>query len=130
MGRQSKFTREEKNAAVKMVTEGGRTTLSVANEYGIHENTVFKWRQQYEINPSEAFNKAPQSVEDGDADTERLKRRVKELENEVEFLKKYPRILQRTRSEVRAGPEARGEDEYSQGMQVAWCAAAGVLRVV
>lgn len=88
MGRQSKFTREEKLAAVKLVTEGGRTTLSVANEYGIHENTVFKWRQQYAINPTEAFSKAPKSAEDGDADTERLKRRVQELENEVEFLKK------------------------------------------
>jgi transposase len=59
MGRQSKFTQEEKIAAVKLVTEGGRTTLSVANEYGIHENTVFKWRQQYAINPMEAFSKAP-----------------------------------------------------------------------
>ena len=88
MGRQSKFTQEEKIAAVKLVTEGGRTTLSVANEYGIHENTVFKWRQQYAINPTEAFSKAPKSAEDRDADTERLKRRVKELENEVEFLKK------------------------------------------
>jgi len=88
MGRQSKFTREEKIAAVKLVTEGGRTALSVANEYGIHENTVLKWRQQYAINPSEAFSKAPSSAEDGDTDTERLKRRIRELENEVEFLKK------------------------------------------
>ena len=39
MGRRSEFSREEKIAAVKLVTEGGRSLLSVANEYGIHENT-------------------------------------------------------------------------------------------
>lgn len=40
MGRKSEFSREEKIAAVKLVTEGGRSLLSVANEYGIHENTL------------------------------------------------------------------------------------------
>ena len=42
MGRKSEFSREEKIAAVKLVTEGGRSLLSVANEYGIHENTLGK----------------------------------------------------------------------------------------
>lgn len=86
MGRLSKFTEEEKLAAVRLVTEGGRSSLSVANEYGIHENTVWKWKRQYEINPEGAFVKVV-SV-DSNAEAERLKRRVRELENEVEFLKK------------------------------------------
>jgi transposase len=86
MGRLSKFTEEEKLAAVRLVTEGGRSALSVANEYGIHENTVWKWKRQYEINPEGAFVKVV-SV-DSNAEAERLKRRVRELENEVEFLKK------------------------------------------
>ncbi len=86
MGRQSKFTEEEKLAAVRMVREGGRTVLSVANEYGIHENTIWKWKRQYEINPEGAFVKVV-SV-DSNVETDRLRRRVKELENEVEFLKK------------------------------------------
>jgi transposase len=87
MGRQSEFTREEKVAAVKLVEEGGRTVLSVANEYGIHENTLWKWRRQYSINPEGAFT----GVTVGDSteiENERLKRRVRELENEVDFLKK------------------------------------------
>ena len=87
MGRNSQFTREEKIAAIKMVTEQGRSTLSVANEYSVHENTIWKWKQQYEINPDEAFTEKVASAEPAD-ETERLRRRVKELENEVEFLKK------------------------------------------
>lgn len=86
MGRLSKFTEEEKLAAVRLVTEGGRSVLSVANEYGIHENTVWKWKRQYEINPEGAFVKVVNV--DSNAEAERLKRRVRELENEVEFLKK------------------------------------------
>jgi len=86
MGRLSKYTEEEKLAAVRLVTEGGRSMLSVANEFGIHENTVWKWKRQYEINPEGAFVKVVNV--DSNAEAERLKRRVRELENEVEFLKK------------------------------------------
>jgi transposase len=87
MERQSKFSREEKIAAVKLVTEGGRTTPSVANEYGIHENTLGKWKRQYATNPEDAFTEAGSKAGAPD-ETERLRRRVRELENEVEFLKK------------------------------------------
>lgn len=87
MGKQGQFTREEKIAAVKLVTEGGRTALSVANEYGIHENTLWKWKRQYAINPEGAFTGAP-TGDSTEIENEQLKRRVRELENEVDFLKK------------------------------------------
>ena len=102
MGRKSEFSREEKIAAVKLVMEGGRRLLSVANEYGIHENTLGKWKQQYAINPEDAFKGEP--VADAASGQERelqhLKRRIRELEEENSFLKKCQHTLQRTRSEV------------------------------
>jgi len=85
MGRESEFRREEKIATVRLTTEGGRTVLSVANEYGVHENTIIKWKRQYKMNPEPAF-----SGRDGETppdEAERLKRRIRELENEVEFLR-------------------------------------------
>lgn len=90
MGRRSEFTREEKIAAVKLVTEGGRNILSVANEYGIHENTLWKWKRQYGINPEGAFTgeKLPASEATEDQELARLRRRIRELEEENEFLKK------------------------------------------
>ena len=45
--RKSLFTREEKIAAVSLVIDKGRSTLSVANEYGVHDNTIIKWCKQY-----------------------------------------------------------------------------------
>lgn len=87
MPRKSQFTREEKIAAVEMLNEGGRTSYSVANEYGVHENTIWKWKQQYAVNPDGAFIEKDPSASPAD-ETERMRRRIKELESEVDFLKK------------------------------------------
>jgi len=86
MGRNSIFTREEKIAAVKLLEEDGRSAFSVANALGVHENTINKWRRQYEADPERAFTGNP--VEDSEDETKKLKRRIKELESEVDFLKK------------------------------------------
>ena len=45
MGCRSEFSHEEKIAAVKLVTEGGRSALSVENEYRIYEDTLGKWKR-------------------------------------------------------------------------------------
>jgi len=90
MGGKSEFSREEKIAAVKRIMEGGRSVLSVANEYGIHENTLGKWRRQYAINPEGAFKGEPVLDEASaqERELQQLRRRVRELEDENDFLKK------------------------------------------
>jgi transposase len=85
MSRQSRFTREEKVAAVKLVADG-RSVTSVANEYGVHPNTVWKWQELYRTNPTGAFTGEPNNSEE--AELLRLKRRNAELEAENDFLKK------------------------------------------
>ena len=89
MGRKSEFSREEKIAAVKLVTEGGRSLLSVANEYGIHENTLGKWKRQYAINPEDAFKGEPvaDAANAQERELQQLKRRIRELEEENSFQK-------------------------------------------
>ena len=79
------YTREEKIAVVEMHTEGGRTVASLANEYGIGENTIYKWARAYSRNPATAF---PGSGKEALDEAGRLKRRVAELEAENVFLKK------------------------------------------
>ena len=78
-GRKSEFTSEEAS-----VTEGGRSILSVANEYGIHENTLWKWKRQYAINPDGAFNgeQEQEGLSAQDRELQQLKRRVRELEED------------------------------------------------
>ena len=129
MGRRSEFSREEKIAAVKLVTEGGRSALSVANEDGIHENTLGKWKRQYAINPEGAFNGEPM-VEDSSAqerELQQLKRRIRELEEENDFLKRCQHTLQRTRGKVCSDREGSGEAQRQPGVQADEGAAAGIL---
>lgn len=95
MGEKGKHPRETKIAVVQLVTEGGRTVTSVANEYGVHENTIYKWVKQYQLNPQEAF---PGSGKHAPKDeTERLKRRIAELEQENDFLKKVSAYFAKNR---------------------------------
>ena len=87
MGKKSEYSREEKIAAVKLVTGGGRSLPSVANEYGIHENTLWKWKRQYAMNPEGAFHGLT-AAEAQERELQKLRRRVRELEDENDFLKK------------------------------------------
>lgn len=86
MTRKSNFTREEKIAAVKLTTESGRSVTSVADEYGVHPNTIWKWKEQFRTNPVQAFTGQPDTSEA--AELRRMKRRIEQLEAENEFLKK------------------------------------------
>lgn len=131
MGRKSEFSREEKIAAVKLVTEGGRSLLSVANEYGIHENTLGKWKRQYAINPEDAFKGEPvaDAANAQERELQQLKRRIRELEEENSFQKKYRHTLQRTRSEVCCHRGSCGGSQCPEGLRAARCASSGELRV-
>ncbi|MEG2389205.1 MAG: hypothetical protein RSC90_11645 [Clostridia bacterium] len=51
--------------------------------------TVLKWKRQYRTNPEMAFS--GQNGETVPDEAERMKQRIRALENEVEFLKKCPR---------------------------------------
>ena len=87
MAKGNRYSREEKIAMLQLITDGGCSVHSVANEYGIHENTLWKWRRQYKADPEAAFT--PESSAGSKlTEEERLRRRVKELEAEVTFLKK------------------------------------------
>jgi len=85
MSTKKRYNREEKIAVVELLTEGGRTAPSLSNEYGVHENTIYKWARVYTTNPQAAF---PGSGNEALDETERMRRRIAELEAENTFLKK------------------------------------------
>ena len=129
MGRKSEYSREEKIAAVKLVTEGGRDVPSVANEYGIHENTLWKWKRQYTINPEAAFHGEPvlTAQEAQEQELQQLRRRIRELEQENDFLKKSRHTLQRTRGKVCSDRTNGGESRREQSVQAAKGTQTGIL---
>ena len=88
MDKRRMYDREFKVEIVKQVLSGSRSYRSVASEIGVHENTIYKWVRQFHDDPEQAFpgsgNMKPEEEE-----LHRAKRRIRELEEEVQILKKF-----------------------------------------
>jgi transposase len=85
-----RFDRESMITIVREVTDKGRETATVAEEFALSENTVRKWIRQYKADPQNAFPGSGHRQSMGPEADEilRLKRRIKELEEENEFLQR------------------------------------------
>jgi transposase-like protein len=83
--RRRKFSPEFRDEAIKMVTEGNRSTAAVARELGINAGTLGNWVAQYrKAHPAE---EEPLSVSER-ARLRELERENRELKMRNEFLGK------------------------------------------
>jgi transposase len=99
----SKYSDEIRERTAKHIIESGKSATSVAEEMGIDTNTVCRWVRDYRRKnhlPSYSESKGiKQAVTKIDKETNKqLKardKRIRELEEEVEILKKSLRIFMR-----------------------------------
>jgi transposase-like protein len=80
-----RFTAEFKTEAVKRLLEGGRGLSEIATELGLSAGQLGQWRNEH-LAAGSAEALAARKAEQ--AETQRLKREVKRLEEEVEILSK------------------------------------------
>jgi transposase len=80
-----KFSPEFREQAAKLVVEGQRSTAEVAREYGIGETTLGNWVKKYRLD--HAGEEPPLELPER-AELAELRRRVREQEMELAFLKK------------------------------------------
>ena len=81
------FDQEFKRDAVKLVVEGGRRLREVSRDLGIHENVLRRWKSQYLEDREHAFP-GKGHMKPHEEELLRLKKRVLDLEQEREILKK------------------------------------------
>ena len=93
-GSRRKFSREFKEEAVRMVAEGGRKVADVARGLGIHENLLYKWKQQYIEDPEGSFP-GKGHLNHQDEEFRRLEKENFELRMERDILKKALAIFSR-----------------------------------
>ena len=76
--------------AVRLADQPGRTATDVARELGIHPGQIYNWRTQFAKISSKQFRTAAgvDYTKEERAEIRRLKKRVAELEQERDFLKK------------------------------------------
>ena len=84
-----KFTKEEKLQIVLHTQDSGVKVEEVALQYGVHANTLSKWRREYLSQGELAFpGNGNKAMTDEQREITELKRRLRETELEKEILKK------------------------------------------
>ncbi len=90
-----KFDREFKIQAVKMVLEESIPIVEVAKKLEVNQGQIHKWKKDYLDHGTQAFekkaNRNPESEE-----VRRLKKKLANLEEEHEILKKAVAIFSKT----------------------------------
>ena len=87
MSRKQRYDATFKKDIAQVYLNGQRTAPSLAAELGVHVNTVYKWAEQFKTDPANAFPGSGNMKPD-EAELARAKRRIRELEEEVDILKK------------------------------------------
>ena len=97
----SKYTEEIRERTARHIVESGKSATSVAEEMGIDTNTVCRWVRDYRRKhhlPSYAESKGIKQVatkidKEANKQLKARDKRIRELEEEVEILKKSLRIF-------------------------------------
>lgn len=82
-GKKTKFDRDFKISAVKMVTEGGHKAAEVARSLGIDQNRLYSWKRKFSDQGDKAFPGKGHLTE-----LAALRRQLREVEMERDILKK------------------------------------------
>ena len=91
MKEEKKYPEEFKKQIVELY-KNGKTVINLAREYGLVEQTIYKWIHRYEsVSKDEKGNDISQ------ADINAMKKRIAELEMENEILKKATAIFAKTK---------------------------------
>jgi len=93
-----KFNKEFKVAAVKLVLDDELPVSQVAQQLSVHPNSLYRWVNEYEKYGESAFPGNGSTLYDYQATLHRLERRNRELEEEVELLKKFKVFLRTKRA--------------------------------
>ena len=86
MAKKQRHTREYKLQAVQMVLREKRKIVDVANELGIHEVLLGRWKREFEKD-AEVFNRATR-LHPAEIENRRLRRELELAKEEARVLKK------------------------------------------
>jgi transposase len=81
-----RFDPEFKKEIAQLYHSGTRSCADLAEELGVHQNTIYKWAEQYRRDGEHAFPGSGNLQPDED-ELRKAQRRIKDLEEEIAILK-------------------------------------------
>jgi len=88
MQKRSRFTREFKLEAVRLLEKGDKPAAELARELGIRRNQLYKWKDEVSTQGEQAFPGAGRPRNEKDGEIARLKRELERVTEERDILKK------------------------------------------
>jgi len=88
------YSREFKLEALSMVTDGGVGIAQAARNLGISENSLWRWKKEFEEDPDHAFP-GKGHLKPAEDEIARLRRENRRLRQERDILKKAVGIFSR-----------------------------------
>ena len=104
--KRSQHSREYKIEAVRLVTSSGKSVATIAGELGIRTDQLYRWKREFAQNAHEAF-RGNGVLRSEDDEIARLRRELKRVTDERDFLKKRRRTSPRKAVEVPLHPRIR-----------------------
>ena len=86
------YTREFKIEAAKLSYNSDKSAAEIAEQLGISQSSLHRWRQEYGTDPDQAFP-GQGHLKERDVDMARLKKELKQAQLENEILKKAVAIF-------------------------------------
>lgn len=88
-----RFNREFKVQVVKQVLEEGQSATSVGKALELSRNMISRWVKEYETHGDNAFTGHGQPIKDQEFEIRKLQKRIEQLEQERDILKKFQAFL-------------------------------------
>ena len=107
------YTKELREEAVKLVTEGGFSIPEVGRRLSVSPSTIRYWVKANREGKLKEVGKQQRPLTEVEMELARVKRELAEARMERDILKKRPRTLRRSRCQVR--------DHESNAIQVLCC---------
>ena len=92
VSRRKRYTCEFKIETVKLITDGDNSVAQIADDMGIHPNTLYKWIRLYSEEPQEPFPRSGHLTSEAEQ-IRQLKRENERLKMERDILKKAMAIF-------------------------------------
>ena len=92
MKKQTRFSREFKQEAVRLIEESGKSVAEIAADLGISDNSLYRWRQEFRRDGEQAFPGKGRLKAD-DEYVRQLEQVLKIVKQERDILKKAVSIF-------------------------------------
>ncbi|MEG6570382.1 transposase [Thermoanaerobacterium thermosaccharolyticum] len=92
MAAKSGFTPEYKKETIKLITERGKKISEVSRDIGVNSTSIHRWIKQYGEYGEDAFP-GKRNLRPEDADLREARKRIRDLKEENEILKKAMAIF-------------------------------------